>query len=116
MEAGEPIDVDSLVQKHPERASELRRLLPAIQVLAGLEQSAVGGADLKLGAASEKALGELGDFPLLRQIGRGGMGVVYEADQISLSRRVALKVLPFAAALDTKHLQRFRNEAQRPLT
>ena len=39
------------------------------------------------------------------------MGVVYEAVQISLERRVALKVLPFAAALDARQLQRFKNEA-----
>jgi serine/threonine protein kinase len=39
------------------------------------------------------------------------MGVVYEAEQISLRRRVALKVLPFAAALDRRQLQRFKNEA-----
>jgi eukaryotic-like serine/threonine-protein kinase len=54
----------------------------------------------------------IGDYRLLREIGRGGMGVVYEAEQLSLGRRVAVKVLPFAAALDAKHLQRFRNEAQ----
>jgi WD40 repeat protein/serine/threonine protein kinase len=54
----------------------------------------------------------LGDFRIVREIGRGGMGVVYEAEQISLQRRVALKVLPFAAVLDQKQLQRFRNEAQ----
>lgn len=54
----------------------------------------------------------LGDFRIEREIGRGGMGVVYEAVQLSLGRRVALKVLPFAAALDAKQLQRFRNEAQ----
>src|SRR5262249_28060028 len=42
----------------------------------------------------------------------GGMGVVYEAEQISLGRRVALKVLPFASTLDAKQLQRFKNEAQ----
>ncbi len=47
-------------------------------------------------------LGRLGDFQLVREIGRGGMGVVYEAEQISLGRRVALKVLPFAAALDAQ--------------
>src|SRR5207244_6028932 len=54
----------------------------------------------------------LGDFRIEREIGRGGMGVVYEAVQLSLGRRVALKVLPFAAALDAKQLQRFQNEAQ----
>src|SRR5262249_39321576 len=48
----------------------------------------------------------------LGEVGRGGMGVVYEAEQLSLRRRVALKVLPFAATLDPKHLQRFHNEAQ----
>ena len=54
----------------------------------------------------------LGDFRLVREIGRGGMGVVYEAEQLSLSRRVAVKVLPFVAGLDPKQLQRFKNEAQ----
>jgi serine/threonine protein kinase len=57
------------------------------------------------------AIGQLGDFRLLREIGRGGMGVVYEAEQISLERRVALKMLPFAAAIDPRQLQRFKNEA-----
>src|SRR5262249_54858643 len=42
----------------------------------------------------------------------GGMGIVYEAHQSSLNRRVALKVLPFAASMDPKQLQRFQNEAQ----
>ena len=54
---------------------------------------------------------QLGDFRILREIGRGGMGVVYEAEQASLGRRVALKVLPFAAVLDPRQLQRFKNEA-----
>ena len=54
----------------------------------------------------------LGDFRLLREIGRGGMGVVYEAQQISLGRHVALKVLPFAAVLDSRQIARFKHEAQ----
>jgi serine/threonine protein kinase len=61
---------------------------------------------------SPELFGPLGDFVIQREIGRGGMGVVYEAVQVSLGRRVALKVLPFAAALDSRQLQRFKNEAQ----
>src|SRR6266487_3389880 len=53
----------------------------------------------------------LGDFRILREVGHGGMGIVYEAEQLSLGRRVALKVLPFAATMDPKQLQRFKNEA-----
>jgi serine/threonine protein kinase/Flp pilus assembly protein TadD len=62
--------------------------------------------------ANEQAPGQLGDFRLLREVGRGGMGVVYEAEQLSLGRRVALKVLPFAATMDPRQLQRFHNEAR----
>ena len=54
----------------------------------------------------------IGDFQIVREIGRGGMGIIYEAIQLSLNRRVALKVLPFAASIDSKCLQRFRQEAQ----
>ena len=54
----------------------------------------------------------LGDFRVIRELGRGGMGVVYEAEQHSLGRRVALKVLPFAAAIDPRQIARFRVEAQ----
>src|SRR5205085_12110607 len=69
----------------------------------------------RTGAFPEPPLPEnglLGDFRLLRQVGHGGMGVVYEAEQISLGRRVALKVLPLAATMDPRQLQRFHNEAK----
>src|SRR5262245_23251700 len=60
----------------------------------------------------DEAQETLGDFRLLREIGRGGFGVVYEAEQVSLGRRVAVKVLPSVAILEPKHLRRFQVEAQ----
>jgi eukaryotic-like serine/threonine-protein kinase len=62
--------------------------------------------------ALEPVTEDWGEFHIVREIGRGGMGIVYEAEQQSLNRHVALKVLPFAAAFDARQLQRFRNEAQ----
>jgi serine/threonine protein kinase len=56
--------------------------------------------------------GQLGDYQILREVGRGGMGIVYEAAQLPLGRRVALKVLPSAASLDSRQRQRFQLEAQ----
>ncbi len=114
LQAGEPLDAGAYVRAHPEHADALEELLPALRLLAGLGRSAVVGEapSLPLGPDFDPEQAQLGDFRLLREVGRGGMGVVYEAEQLSLSRRVALKVLPFAAALDAKHLQRFRTEAQ----
>jgi WD40 repeat protein/serine/threonine protein kinase len=120
LQAGEPLDVEGFLRAHPDRAEELRRLLPAVEVLADLEQSVDAGAislssDIARvdGRTDLKTVppGVLGDFRIIREIGRGGMGIVYEAEQISLGRRIALKVLPFASTLDPRQLQRFRNEA-----
>ena len=107
------MDLDAFIAAHPERAETLRLVLPALVVLADLGHSAVrephaGALQESLGGA---CLGELGDFRILREVGRGGMGVVYEAVQTSLCRRVALKVLPFAAAMDPTQLRRFQTEA-----
>ncbi len=55
---------------------------------------------------------QLDDFRIVREIGRGGMGIVYEAEQVSLRRRVALKIFPMAAILGERQLARFQNEVQ----
>src|SRR5262249_39387268 len=57
-------------------------------------------------------LQRLGDYRILREVGRGGMGVVYEAEQVSLGRHVALKILTGHARLDSRHLARFEREAK----
>jgi serine/threonine protein kinase/Flp pilus assembly protein TadD len=107
-QAGSPVDVEAYIVRHPEWAERLRNLLPALAVMA--EISASGGETER--NDGEPIRGTLGDFRIVREVGRGGMGVVYEAEQISLGRRVALKVLPFAATMDPRHLQRFQNEAR----
>ena len=54
----------------------------------------------------------LGDFEVLRELGRGGMGVVFEARQVSLNRKVALKVLAGSLGLTSKAVIRFKREAE----
>jgi serine/threonine protein kinase/Flp pilus assembly protein TadD len=111
LQAGERIDLEACLRDHPEHVERLEKLLPALRMLADVSRSRHAGFASGVTDAVPQ-LGQLGDFRLLREIGRGGMGVVYEAEQISLGRRVALKVLPFAATVDAKQLQRFKNEAQ----
>jgi serine/threonine protein kinase/tetratricopeptide (TPR) repeat protein len=106
---GEQPDIQDYLQRYPEAAPVLGNVLASLQVL---EESLPGSWSGRPGRADDGASGTLGDFRILQEIGRGGMGVVYEAEQISLNRRVAVKVLPFAGALDHKQLQRFKNEAQ----
>src|SRR5262249_23168916 len=113
IQAGEPVDLDAVIRENPDHADTLRRLLPAVQVMADLSQSqSADGSFPPPHATGEQPLGTLGDFRIIREVGRGGMGVVYEAEQLFLARRVALKVLPFAATMDPKQLQRFHNEAR----
>jgi serine/threonine protein kinase len=115
VQAGEAVDWEEVARQYPEHAQELRRLWPAVGALDELSRSGdaelSGIASLAAGKANVMA-GLLGDFRIVREVGKGGMGIVYEAEQVSLRRRVALKVLPFAATMDSRHLQRFHNEAQ----
>ncbi len=82
-----------------------------VPAVANLAEQASEPQPLETLAPNAPLGGVLGDYQLIREIGRGGMGVVYEAEQLSLRRRVALKVLPFAAVLDPRQLRRFETEA-----
>ncbi len=110
IESGQHVAVSDVLAKHPQYAEELQQYLEGIAML----QGGFGNrTDDESNVASEFAGGrELGDYKLIREVGRGGMGVVYEAQQLSLNRRVALKVLPFASMLDSRQIKRFENEAR----
>ncbi len=106
--AGERVTPESFAARTPEHAEELRQILPAVAALAGFHQVEFQAVPRGEGVAT---IDVLGDFKIRREIGRGGMGVVYEAEQTSLGRRVALKVLLQNAANDPRRLERFQVEA-----
>jgi eukaryotic-like serine/threonine-protein kinase len=110
LEAGERPARQDILRRYPDLAEPLAACLDGLDLVhRAAPASAAGRAP---SAARDELLGDpLGDFQIVREIGRGGMGIVYEAVQLSLGRRVALKVLPFAATLDDRHLRRFKNEA-----
>ncbi|MBN1422025.1 MAG: protein kinase [Planctomycetes bacterium] len=98
LNAGGRVDREEVERDHPEWARE---------ILARLETF------VQLGAGRESLPSEtIGDFRLIRQIGRGGMGIVYEAWQTSMDRPVALKVLPGGVLSDLKTVVRFEREAR----
>jgi probable HAF family extracellular repeat protein len=113
LEAGEAVDVDAVAIEHPAHAERLGRLLPTLQAMAQLRDSDSLGsaASRRSSERDESEMRLLGDYRIGAQLGRGGMGVVYEAEQLSLARRVALKILPFAALLSEHQLRRFQTEA-----
>ena len=108
---GQRPSIEDYATQHPELAEEVRGLFPTIAVTERLKARQAQSSDGRatLGPAR---LERLGDFRLIREIGRGGMGVVFEAEQESLCRRVAVKVLPRQVLLDEKHLKRFEREAR----
>ncbi len=103
---GKQPDLESFAERYPQIAGVLPQILPALRMFQEVETRSTG----PLAALGETRV--LGDFRIVRELGRGGMGIVYEAEQISLSRQVALKVLPVNSGLGPKPLARFQIEAQ----
>lgn len=109
--AGQRPSVDAYVEQYPELAGELRGLIAALIVLERNAPRRLRLDNLRV-EPTVHAPREIGEFTILREIGRGGMGVVYEAIQQSLGRHVALKVLSPGNLLHPTHLERFRLEAR----
>jgi WD40 repeat protein/serine/threonine protein kinase len=108
---GECPSLAEYLERYPDLAEQIRAVFPA---LIAVEQLKPLSADAGAGGACDPPgrRQRIGAYRLLRVLGRGGMGVVYEAEHESLGRRVALKMLPMDAAQDTKLLARFRRESR----
>ncbi|MHC4954165.1 MAG: tetratricopeptide repeat protein [Planctomycetota bacterium] len=102
LERGEHVDPEEVIAAHPELAEELRRRFETMAM-----------ADRFFGTAQPQRTKppELGGYRIIRELGRGGMGIVYEAEQVSMRRRVALKVLYPTVTSSPQAVQRFRQEA-----
>ncbi|MCI0681757.1 MAG: protein kinase [Gemmataceae bacterium] len=112
---GERPPLKEYVDRHPELAAEIKEVFPAMAMMENIavaDSSLEGSEPDKTAKPAEAALKQLGDYRIIREIGHGGMGVVYEAEQVSLGRHVALKVLPNQALADAKHKRRFEREAR----
>src|SRR4051794_10950992 len=109
---GERPSLQEYIDRCPDLADEIRELFPALVEVERVKDDQPARAGAAEVAAALPALGQGGDYRILREVGRGGMGVVYEAEQVSLGRRVALKVLPRQVSSDLRTLARFRREAR----
>src|SRR5207248_8543527 len=100
--------------RHPDLADEIREVFPAMALMENiaLVNESVDDSQQTPDASEAVPLQQLGDYRLIRPIGHGGMGIVYEAEQVSLGRHVALKVLPRKLLADAKHRRRFEREAR----
>jgi tetratricopeptide (TPR) repeat protein/serine/threonine protein kinase len=105
---GERPALSEYTARHPTLADQIRDLFPALVMMEDVRPGTQAGGATPGGGSPRR----LGEYFIVREIGRGGMGVVYEAEQESLGRRVALKVLPPGMVRDAKQVLRFEREAR----
>jgi eukaryotic-like serine/threonine-protein kinase len=108
---GERPALAEYVDAYPDLAEQIEELFPSLLMMEQIKP-AEDNLPPNPQHSLPDSIGRLGDFRILRTLGRGGMGVVYEAIQESLGRQVALKVLPSYGRLDATQLGRFRREAR----
>ena len=106
---GERPALQEYVERHPELAAAIREVFPAVALMENIALSDEAVVDR---TPQVPALQQLGDYRIVREIGRGGMGIVYEAEQLSLGRHVALKLLPQAVRIEAGTRRRFEREAR----
>lgn len=111
---GDQPTVDEYASRFPDLADELADVLPTIAAMEQLGSQEKAGRQMArlAGAAQGTGVERLGDFRIIREIGRGGMGVVYEAEQESLGRHVAVKMMSADLAASTADRDRFQREAE----
>ncbi len=110
---GERPSLQEYVDRYPHLASDIRELLPAMVEMEALKPKTEASAGIPAGTTVPvPELRQLGEYRILREVGQGGMGVVYEAEQLSLGRRVALKVLPGRQVREARQKRRFEREAR----
>ena len=111
---GERPSLSEYTDKHPDLAERIRTVFPALLVLEefGTAGGQANGPHVGSSGSGAPTPQRLGDYLLLRRVGAGGMGIVYEAIQESLGRHVALKTLPSHHLADATRLERFRREAR----
>src|SRR5438552_11358865 len=108
---GERPALQEYIDRHPELADDIREFFPAMAEMEQVKEERQAPVE-QAASLALLPLEQLGDFRIIREIGHGGMGVVYEAEQVSLGRHVALKVLPNQAMRDAKQKRRFEREAR----
>jgi len=112
LRAGEHPSITEYQEKFPELKSELEDLLASVAMIEQLKPSPTQPSNDRVSLDEVSSLKQIGSYTVVGELGRGGMGIVFEAIHESLGRRVAIKVMPTPLVNSSKHVQRFEREAK----